>query len=590
MAREVFQYLPLLEGRQQQIRLIKVIEDEQESLQIAIDQFSLEKAPQFTALSYMWGNPARTNPIVVNSKELGVTKSLLVFLREAKRRLKAEDDCATAFHGWLWIDAVCINQDDPIERAKQVIHMRAIYEKAHSIIIWLGEGEDGTNVVMNVLQHIAATEDEEFKFRSAEDEPEYMCEFVAGATTIRMAYSVLGIVDRVLNSPYWERSWIIQEASTPKRTNAGSTWVCLGESSLLFSDYAEANRRLILAAWDNPMQSKFDLHKVVNTNLETIQYLEDRRFRNQYVGALYPMLVRTRTSLATDSRDKLYAILGLVNDGIDPLLEPNYTLSPDEVFTRLSISIITRNVSLDCLGSAGLVRNLDVPSWVTDWTVQHDRAPSPFLMVDRVFNDDDTIKSEDNLFNASSGMKPDIGFDLVKRKLLVRGFTFDIIEKVSCPRCWPDVDINNVWQDWVSMLGELGATYVSGCSIFEAFSKVLKADYNDVWGDWSAERGSTIENFTDLNVNAFELHDGIVDSMTWHRRLFTTKKGYIGIAAADIASNDALCILAGSQMPMLLRQEQDECLFVGQAYVHGIVDGEAMNVDIENFSRSYHIR
>jgi hypothetical protein len=595
MAREGFQYLPLLEDGKQHIRLVKVMDDGQDGFQVAIDHFPLEKSPQFTALSYTWGNPARTSPIIANSKELGVTKSVLVFLREAKRRFKVEDDCSTAFHAWLWIDAICINQDDLVERAKQVIHMKAIYEKAHNIIIWLGEGEDGSNVAMNVLQHIAAAKDEDFEFRSAKDEPEYMCEFVGGAITIRMPYSVLAIIHRALNSPYWDRSWIIQEASTPKRTNTntvttGSTWLCLGEESLLFSDYAEANRRLILAAWHNPMQSKMDLHSVANENLETIQYLEDRRFSNGYVSTLYPMLVRTRTSLATDPKDKLYAILGLVDEGSNPLLEPDYTLSADEVFTRISINIITRNVSLDCLGSAGLVRNLNVPSWAADWTVRHDRTPSPFFIVNRVFNDDDTIKSEVNLFNASRGMKPDIGFDIVERTLLVYGFTFDVIEKVSCPRRWPDVDLNNIWQDWVTTLGDLGTTYVSGCSIFEAFSKVLKADYKDVWGDWSAERESTIEDFTGLDVNAFELHDGIVDSMTWHRRLFTTKKGYMGIAAADIASDDALCIISGSQMPMVLRLMQDECLFVGQAYVHGIMDGEAMDVDVGKLSRSYHIR
>jgi hypothetical protein len=596
MGQEGFQYLPLPEDDKCHIRLMKVINDEQDDIQIAIDRFPLEESPPFTALSYMWGDPARTNPIIANSKQLGVTESLLAFLKEVKRRHKAEDNCSNAFQGWLWIDAVCINQDDLIERAEQVVHMKAIYGKAHSIIIWLGEGEEGSDVVMNLLEHIAAVEDEEdFTFRAAEDDSEYMCEFIGGSTTIRMPYSVLPILQRLFNSPYWDRSWIIQEASTPKRaisdTGAtGSTWVCLGAASILFSDYAEANRRLILAAWLNPMQSKIDLHNIANTNLETIQYLEDRRYSNGYVSALYPMLVRTRTSLATDPRDKLYAILGLVDDSSDPLLEPDYTLDADEVFTRLSLSIITRNLSLDCLGSAGLIRNLNVPSWVTDWTVRHDRAPSPFFMLYRVFNEDDTVNYETNLFEASKGMKPNIGFDIAERKLTAHGFTFDTIERVSCPRHWPDADLDNTWQDWVSTLDELGATYVSGCSTFEAFSKVLTADCKEVWGDWSGERGSTLEDFTGLDVNAFELHDGIVDSTTWHRRLFITKKGYMGIAAADIASSDRLCILAGSQVPMVLRPVQDEFSFVGQAYVHGIMDGEAMDVDVENVSKPYHIR
>lgn len=595
MNQNAYQYLPLPDDGKRHIRLMQVTDAQQDDPQITISHFPLDTSPPFTALSYMWGNPARINPIIADGRELGVTDSLLVFLREARRRRKAEDDCSAAFQGWIWIDAVCINQDDLIERAKQVVHMRAIYEEAESIIIWLGDGEAGSNEAIAVLHHMAVTEDEDFNFRSAEDEPEYMCELVSGGVVIRMPYAILPVLQRVLNSSYWDRSWIIQEASTPKGTNGeatptGSTWVCVGEASLLFSDYAEGNRRLINAAWHNPMQSTIDLHNIANTNLATIQYLEDRRLSKGHISAVYPMLVRTRTSLATDPRDKLYSILGLIDDSDDPLLQPDYTMSADEVFTRLSISIVTRSVSLDCLGSAGLVRDIDVPSWVTDWTVQHDRTPSPFCMVDRVFNDDNSIKSETNLFDASRGLEPDISIDMTGRRLSVCGFVFDTIDKMSCPRHWPDDDLDKVWQDWLSTLQELGPTYVAGCSTFAAFSKVLKADYDDSWGDWSAERGGSIEGFTSLDVNAFELRDGIVDSMTWHRRLFSTKKGYLGIAAAGMEANDVLCILAGSQMPMILRPVQEDWLFVGQAYVHGIMDGEAVNDEVSELIRSFHIR
>jgi hypothetical protein len=62
----------------------------------------------------------------------------------------------------------------------------------------------------------------------------------------------------------------------------------------------------------------------------------------------------------------------------------------------------------------------------------------------------------------------------------------------------------------------------------------------------------------------------------------------MGIAPAATEPSD--CILFGSQMPMILREEGDQWLFVGQAYVHGIMDGEAIDgFDPSNHSRLFEI-
>ena len=74
----------------------------------------------------------------------------------------------------------------------------------------------------------------------------------------------------------------------------------------------------------------------------------------------------------------------------------------------------------------------------------------------------------------------------------------------------------------------------------------------------------------------------IVETVTHNRRLFVTEKGYLGIAPATTELGGAVCVLFGSQMPMDLRQEDDHWLFVGQTYIHGIMDGEALEgVDVE---------
>ena len=591
---ETYRYAPLEKDGDVHFRLMKVLDTDGQNIHLSIECFPLEVAPPFTALSYMWGDTAKPHVVLVDGKELRITDSLFKFFQQTRLQHKAETEQAAIWTGWLWIDAVCINQDDKIERGQQVGHMRAIYEKAQNILIWLGTAQVETSLAFDLLRGITGAEDEELDFGRDEDEPEYMCRFSGPKTSVRVSNSVLPVVHHLLNSPYWDRAWIIQEASTPKRTSAEDALkrvclVCAGDQWIDFNQYAEANRRLILAAWNNPLRDTLELHNVANANLETIQFLEDRRFRHQHISALYPMLVRTRTSLATDPKDKLYATMGLTTGADDPELPaPDYTLSAEEVYTQLTINIIARSMSLDCLGSAGLVRTLKVPSWVADWTVQN--APSPFYMVERFHNEDGSVKHEANLFDASKDMKPNISFEIEGAGVLsVNGFTFDTISRVALPRHWPDEDLKAIWQDWIAMVQDLGGTYVAGGSTFDAFASTLKGDYSDCWGDWSAERGSTIEEFTDLDVNAFELHDGIVDSMTWHRRLFVTKKGHLGLVAAAAGVGDHVCILAGSQMPMVLHAVQDKWLFVGQAYVHGIMDGEAVSEGVESFQRTYHI-
>ena len=54
------------------------------------------------------------------------------------------------------------------------------------------------------------------------------------------------------------------------------------------------------------------------------------------MNPLYPMLVRSRTSDATDPRDKLYTVLGLVDEREDAGLQPDYTLGVEEVLQRRS--------------------------------------------------------------------------------------------------------------------------------------------------------------------------------------------------------------------------------------------------------------
>jgi hypothetical protein len=85
----------------------------------------------YTAISYMWGSLEDTKTITINGMPVTVRKNLAAAL-----------DCLrSSLVDRVWIDAVCINQDDINERNAQVLRIRDIFSQSLAVTMWLGEDE-----------------------------------------------------------------------------------------------------------------------------------------------------------------------------------------------------------------------------------------------------------------------------------------------------------------------------------------------------------------------------------------------------------------------------------------------------------------
>lgn len=109
---------------------------------------SLSKAfvvdpPVYQALSYVWGDSSEKASIRVNGKPFEVTKNLFAALKRLRRR---------TFSILLWVDAICINQDNIPERNFQVQLMKQVYMHAERVLIWLGESEDDSDYAMDLIK------------------------------------------------------------------------------------------------------------------------------------------------------------------------------------------------------------------------------------------------------------------------------------------------------------------------------------------------------------------------------------------------------------------------------------------------------
>lgn len=175
----LYRYEPVNERDIRLVELQSPNPDNPKEVACKIKYSTLDSCPLFTAVSYMWG-PASTPEIVyIEGKVLKVRESLfqlLLDLRRGEPRL-------------LWIDALCIDQENMIERMEQVKIMGEIYAKANYVMTWLGseckDGELGAQMLDLYARQLPLPPNA--------DEHNYKA------------------IEQLYRTAYWSRRWPIQE-------------------------------------------------------------------------------------------------------------------------------------------------------------------------------------------------------------------------------------------------------------------------------------------------------------------------------------------------------------------------------------------
>ena len=160
-------------------------------------QCTLHQAPledvEFDALSYAWGDTSVTETIIVSGKPFRATTNLVACLKQLATRPGETG---------LWVDAICINQNDVDERNLQVQRMKNIYQTAQSVIAWLGSSTRLSRIGVRRLKEIDLAETVR------------QVGLGAGQQTKPKSRILKGVVDGdgeaglrdLLNRPYWCRT------------------------------------------------------------------------------------------------------------------------------------------------------------------------------------------------------------------------------------------------------------------------------------------------------------------------------------------------------------------------------------------------
>ena len=158
------------------------------------------KAPDYEALSYIWGDAKERRFIQVNGCPFQVTANLEFALRYLR---------LPSVTRVLWIDAICINQRDLSEKTCQVRRLRQNYFNAARVLVWSGEASDDLNPDQQL--------DDTMNFL-ADSGPDNQDEFFIYMSGVR----------KLLQKPWWSRMWVVQElfaAQQPPRVGFKQTWM-----------------------------------------------------------------------------------------------------------------------------------------------------------------------------------------------------------------------------------------------------------------------------------------------------------------------------------------------------------------------------
>lgn len=401
-----FQFRPL-DQTTQQIRLLRLLPKSSEAatdtIACEIKPFNIADAPPFSALSWAWGNSYGIEEnICINDATFKVTNPSLLDALKHLRRYFNHPTSPAAAPEWIWIDALCINQEDREERSGQVLMMVAIYEQATNVISWLGSGDPAItsafSFIAETVQAARGSSNSRTQIRMR-----IGCEPVANApdaTREDSTNSMDTIVDprlihlfslsndlpQFFGMSYWHRLWIVQELV---RTRPEDNIIMYENDTMLFSDiqifrdsWLEFLKRLqLLPQWEASLTRTPGWEDIAASWAAYVRTMED----TLVVWSYYDFLRGVRTSadnllyvvlsgayISVDPRDKVYGFLGLASPGVQKQVRVDYSQPAADLYKNWFAEVLRDWKSLDPLYFAGLNSRTHsnpmegLPSWVPD--------------------------------------------------------------------------------------------------------------------------------------------------------------------------------------------------------------------------------
>ena len=277
----------------QDIRLLRYAPDSTlDRISLEIHVFDRRTKPRYAAMSYVNGDQSSQRTVALNGCDFNVGPNLhnaLLYMRNG-------------LSGWFWIDAICIHQQNLVERNEQVSEMTKTYADAAFVASWVGLCDEGLQPSFSL----------DVRTARLHDLPRTEQENLHASLT------------RLSNLTYWKRIWIQQE-------------ILLNPTVVLFcGQYTQAMHPLIQWTKQQIGRGRRDIN-TVNIFFEQSETIEWFGFRKAPVLRLLTWAGQSKQQ-STDPRDKLYALLSQVVEHERVALRPYF---PDYGLTLSQMLLVT---------------------------------------------------------------------------------------------------------------------------------------------------------------------------------------------------------------------------------------------------------
>jgi hypothetical protein len=506
-----------------------------------------DQLADYEAISYTWGDETSTTSIRCGSKEIPITKNL----ESALIHFRTENEPRI-----LWTDRICINQDHVVERSNQVSLMGQIYARADRVLIWLGHEDQYTVPAFSYIKMI-----QNRVMKRGTHPP------ITAFTQNAAACAFFGLPDfnsteyssllKLLDRPWFKRAWCYQESVLAQTsllhcgsfTTAGDDMFALC-ACLQYLDLQRDFPSLSFTAteWTGHLAAMF--HTVTNMKEHGQEELFD----------ILQILTKRRGVGATDSRDLIYSLLGVAKDVED--IKPDYTLSVNEVFISTAFHIIRGRHDLALLGRV-LEPSAELPTWVPDW------RSSTF---DWAFS---VVSNKYYNATGSSWAFPEPTESLNTLQLQgLRVNNIDLFMDYTYSRGWK-IALYDLASSLARQTGCKKAYKHTNepwdCALFRTLTGDLMKTPQG-WKRWSRR---SFNHMMQGKLQIKMAKQGL-DLQEHHRQFFITQDKRIGLAPLHARQGDVVCLLFGGEVPLLLREAENGYTFVGECYVHGLMDGEGL--------------
>ena len=568
------------------IRLLTVSVHDGATAWLELHTYPRIAAPEYDAVSYTWGDDTSTTSVMCKGVSLEIRTNLfraLPFIHDFRPEPRTRP---------LWVDAICLNQDDDDEKATHVPYMGQVYENATRTLIWLGEAADNSDLAMDDMESLTQ------KLLTVKN-PSSL------SVRQRLTNYDLPLPDdqrwealKVLQLRPWVfRLWTLQEIVLSKEAvllcgRKSTSWDAL---VALHQAAIQAQLHAMVKAEANP-ETPYKQSQIVISHVDFLR--RQRKTRN--VITLPELLTLSADRGYSLPVDRVWALIGILNKKYQQYIRDakmvDYSEAAISKYHETFLSIAKFHIKHDTSIAMKIIednlrtaRNPLLPSWCPDWHTDRGGIPlarwpealagipggqfrgiEPFMQV-----------SEDSSLELC-GLKVDVV------ECVAASAGQGLLDLESYPWLTQCLDIINrttfVPYDVYPTSAAIPATpttFADGSPISELRQRYMRAE--EVLKYVLYPPGTLLETSsrTILRCNG--------------RKFFRTKASRLGIGPANLEENDLLCAIYGARTLWALRPrkssekaqglqrndfsrqdtEEQEFELLGSAYTPSLLKGEA---------------